>query len=387
MSHKPLFSRALSLDPERLHFAAHSHHLWPDASFDGHIRAWLEANQFADRKWDRIFGEVVPEAQRHVAAELNLPSPDTVVFAPNTHDFLLRIFSGVARKPVRVLSTDGEFHAFRRQADRWQEAGEAEVTRIPLAPFDTFDARFLAEARSGAFDLIVISQVFFKTGQVFGGIADLAALADPAGPWVVVDGYHGFMATPTDLSAVADRIFYVTGGYKYAMSGEGAGILHAPDGYCERPVSTGWFAEFGNLMGPPDGVQYAADAGRFWGATFDATSLYRFNGVQRMLAAQGLTTAMVADHARGLMQRFEAAVIAGEAGRLSEAGTFNPLTNDISRARFLAFRHPDAQAWRARLLEANVVTDVRDDTLRFGFGLYQDADDVDRLIAVCNRVL
>ena len=387
MSHKPLFSRALSLDPERLHFAAHSHHLWPDASFDGHIRAWLEANQHADRKWDRIFGEVVPEAQRHVAAELNLPSPDTVVFAPNTHDFLLRIFSGLARKPVRVLTTDGEFHAFRRQADRWQEAGEAVVTRIPLAPSETFDARFVAAARTGEFDLIVISQVFFKTGQVFGGIADLAALADPAGPWVVVDGYHGFMATPTDLSAVADRIFYVTGGYKYAMSGEGAGILHAPDGYCERPVATGWFAEFGNLMGPPDGVQYRADAGRFWGATFDATALYRFNGVRRMLDGQGLTTAMIADHARGLMQQFGTAVIAGEAGRLAEAERLNPLTNDLSRARFLAFRHPDAQAWRARLLDANVVTDVRDDTIRFGFGLYQDRADVDRLIAVCNRVL
>ena len=387
MSHKPLFSRALSLDPERLHFAAHSHHLWPDASFDGHIQAWLEANQYADRKWDQIFGEVVPEAQRHVAAELNLPSPDTVVFAPNTHDFLLRLFSGVGRKPVRVLTTDGEFHAFRRQADRWQEAGEAVVTRIPLAPFETFDARFVAAARTGAFDLIVISQVFFKTGQVFGGMAELAALADPAGPWVVVDGYHGFMATPTDLSAVADRIFYVTGGYKYAMSGEGAGILHAPDGFCERPVATGWFAEFGNLRGPPDGVQYRADAGRFWGATFDATPLYRFNGVRRMLDAQGLTTAMIADHARSLMQSFETAVIAGEAGRLGEAERINPLTNDINRARFLAFRHPDAQAWRARLLEANVVTDVRDDTLRFGFGLYQDLADVERLIAICKRVL
>jgi selenocysteine lyase/cysteine desulfurase len=387
MSHKPLFSRALSLDPERLHFAAHSHHLWPDASFDGHIQAWLEANRHADRKWDQIFGAVVPEAQRHVAAELNLPSPDTVVFAPNTHDFLLRLFSGIARKPVRILSTDGEFHAFRRQADRWQEAGEAVVTRIPLAPFETFDDRFVAAARTGEFDLIVISQIFFKTGQVFGGIADLAALADPAGPWVVVDGYHGFMATPTDLSAVADRIFYVTGGYKYAMSGEGAGILHAPDGYCERPVATGWFAEFGNLMGPPDGVQYRGDAGRFWGATFDATPLYRFNGVRRMLDAQGLTTAMIADHARGLMQRFETAVIAGEAGRLAEAERLNPLGNDISRARFLAFRHPEAQAWRARLLDANVVTDVRDDTIRFGFGLYQDLDDVERLIAVCERVL
>ena len=387
MSHKPLFSRALSLNPGRLHFAAHSHHLWPDASFDGHIQAWLEANQHADRKWDQIFGEVVPEAQRHVAAELNLPSPDTVVFAPNTHDFLLRIFSGVVRRPVRILTTDGEFHAFRRQADRWHEAGEAEVTRIPLAPFDTFDARFIEAARTGEFDLIVISQVFFKTGQVFGGIADLAALAKPAGPWVVIDGYHGFMATPTDLSAVADRIFYVGGGYKYAMAGEGAGFLHAPDGYCARPVITGWFAEFGNLMGPPDGVQYRADAGRFWGATFDATPLYRFNGVRRMLEAQGLTTAMIADHARSLMQRFETAVIAGEAGRLAEAERINPLNTDISRARFLAFRHPDAQAWRAQLLAANVVTDVRDDTVRFGFGLYQDADDVDRLIAICDRVL
>lgn len=384
---KDLFSRALSLDPERLHFAAHSHHLWPDASFDGQVRAWVEANKFADRKWDLIFGDVVPEAQAHVAKELNLPSPDTVVFAPNTHDFLLRIFSGFETKPVRILSTDGEFHSFRRQGERWEEAGEAVVTRVPLHPFETFDDRFIEAATSGGFDLIVISQIFFKTGQVFGRIEDLAALADPAGPWIVVDGYHGFMAAPTDLSAVADRIFYVTGGYKYAMSGEGAGVLHAPDGFCPRPVATGWFAEFGNLMGPPDGVRYRADAGRFWGATFEATPLYRFNGVRRMLDEAGLDTAAIAGHARGLMQRFQTALAAGEAGRPGEAEVLNPVGNETVRARFLALRHKDAQTWRARLLDANVVTDVRDDTIRFGFGLYQDDADVERLIEVCNRVL
>lgn len=387
MSYKPLFSRALSLDPDRLHFAAHSHHLWPDASFEGQVRAWVEANRFADRKWDLIFGDVVPEAQKHVARELNLPSPDTVVFAPNTHDFLLRIFSGFGRKPVRILSTDGEFHSFRRQGERWEEAGEAVITRVPLSPFDTFETRFVEAARAGGFDLIVISQIFFKTGQAFGRLEDLAALADPAGPWVIVDGYHGFMAAPTDLSKVADRLFYVTGGYKYAMSGEGAGILHAPDGYCPRPVSTGWFAEFGDLMGRPEDVRYRADAGRFWGATFDATPLYRFNGVRRMLDEAGVTTAMVAGHARALMDRFQRAVTAGEAGRLGDAELLNPLGNEAARARFLAFRHPDAQAFRARLLDANVVTDVRDDTIRFGFGLYQDEADVDRLVEVCARVL
>jgi selenocysteine lyase/cysteine desulfurase len=384
---KDLFSRALSLDPERLHFAAHSHHLWPDGSFDGQVRAWVEANHFADRKWDLIFGEVVPEAQGHVAAELGLPSPDTVVFASNTHDFLLRLFSGVECKPVRILSTDGEFHSFRRQGERWEEAGEAVITRIPLHPFDSFGERLVQAARGGGFDLVVVSQVFFRTGLVFDRIAELAALADPAGPWVVVDGYHGFMALPTDLSAVADRIFYLGGGYKYAMAGEGAAFMHAPDGFCPRPVITGWFAEFGNLTGPPNGVQYRADAGRFWGATSDFTSLYRFNGVRRMLADAGLNTAQVSAHAHGLMRRFQTAVGEGWAGRLDEAEVLNPIGAGEAHARFLALRHPKAAAWKSRLLEAGVVTDVRDDVIRFGFGLYQDEADVERLVETCARVL
>jgi len=63
------------------------------------------------------------------------------------------------------------------------------------------------------------------------------------------------------------------------------------------------------------------------------------------------------------------------------------LTGEARRARFLAFRHDDAPAWKSRLQDAGVVTDVRDDVIRFGFGLYQDADDVERLIAACQRVL
>ncbi|MFN5083727.1 MAG: aminotransferase class V-fold PLP-dependent enzyme [Brevundimonas sp.] len=387
MSFKPLFSRALALNPGRLHFAAHSHHLWPDASLEGQMRAWEDANRHADRKWELLFGEVWPEARAHVARELALPDPSTVAFAGSTHDFLVRIVSGLERRPGRMLTTDGDFHAFRRQAARWEEAGEAVVTRIPTAPVETLADRVVAAARAGGVDLIVVSQVFFRSGWSFDGVSALADLARPAGPWVVVDGYHSFMAVPTDLSGVADRIFYVSGGYKYAMSGEGAGLLHAPPGYCERPVITGWFAEFGNLQGPPDGVQYRADAGRFLGATYDSTPLYRFNFVRRMLDAEGLTTASIADHARGLQARFQAAIEAGSAGRLAEAEIVNPVAGDGPRARFLALRHPEAQAWRAKLLEANVVTDVREDILRFGFGIYQDPGDVDRAVEVCARVL
>ncbi|WP_336968517.1 class V aminotransferase [Brevundimonas aurantiaca] len=386
MSFKALFSRALSLAPERLHFAAHSHHLWPDASFEAQQQAWLDANLHADRKWDLIFGEVIPRAQAEVAAELGLPDPNSLVFAPNTHDLLLRVFSAIERRPVRILSTDGEFHSFRRQADRWEEAGQAVVTRVSLAPFETFAERFVAAAQGGGYDWIVVSHVFFRTGGLFDRIEALAALARPEGPWVLIDGYHGFMATPTDLSGVADRVFYVAGGYKYAMAGEGACFLHAPDGFGSRPVITGWFAEFGDLSGPPGGVQYRSDGGRFWGATFDSSALYRFNAARGMLSQAGLTTEDVAEHSRALALQFQAAVEAGEAGVFGEAEILNPVVGDGARARFLALRHPNAQAWRAALLAAGVVTDVRDDVIRVGFGLYQDAADVDRLIAACRAV-
>jgi selenocysteine lyase/cysteine desulfurase len=140
-------------------------------------------------------------------------------------------------------------------------------------------------------------------------------------------------------------------------------------------------------MGPPEGVQYSADAGRFWGATFDSTPLYRFNGVRRMLDENGLTTADVSAHADRLSGRFFEALEAGECGRLGEAVVLNPPPGDNRpRARFLALKHRDAQRWRADLLAANVVTDVRDDVIRFGFGLYQDEVDVERLIGVCRRL-
>jgi len=58
LNFKRLFSRSLGADPARLHFAAHSHHLWPDAAFDGHARAAEDAAWLADLKWDKVMEEV-----------------------------------------------------------------------------------------------------------------------------------------------------------------------------------------------------------------------------------------------------------------------------------------------------------------------------------------
>ena len=120
MNAKPAFARFLGADPGRLHFAAHSHHPWPDASFAAHGEAWLDAARLADLKWDKVFGEVIPAAQRHVARQLNLPDAGTVAFAPSTHELVVRLLSSLGEKP-RVLTTDGEFHSFARQMRRLEE--------------------------------------------------------------------------------------------------------------------------------------------------------------------------------------------------------------------------------------------------------------------------
>jgi selenocysteine lyase/cysteine desulfurase len=376
LSFKPLFSRSLGAAPGRLHMAAHSHHLWPDASFEGQVECWDDAAVLADSKWDKVMGEVWPEAQAHVASELRSGMPDAVVFASNTHDLLVRLVAAVPRMaggPVRVLTSDGEFHSARRQLARWEESGEAVVERVAAEPFDSFSDRFLAAARSGDHDLILVSQVLFSSGRIFEHVEELAAWSRPEGPWVVIDGYHAFMAIEAPLGPEAARsAFYLGGGYKYAMAGEGAAFLHAPPGFGPRPPITGWYAEFDDLTLPPGMVGYAPDAMRFMGATFDPSGLYRFNAVQRMLRENDISTAMISGYVATLQQQLVDS-LGGTA--LADAELLNP-PGPGPHARFLAFRSPEAQRWCAELKQKGCIVDVRGDVLRIGLGLYHDQEDI-----------
>jgi selenocysteine lyase/cysteine desulfurase len=380
MSFKHLFSRSLGSAPERLHFAAHSHHLWPDASFDGQVECWQDAARLADVKWDKVMGSVWPEAQTYVSDELGAGDASAIIFASNTHDLLVRLVAACPRRDparLRVLTSDGEFHSARRQFARWQEDGWLQLDTVSAEPFDDFSERFLAAARSGSHDLILVSHVLFGSGRLFDGVAELSSLAAPEGPWTIVDGYHAFMAIDCPYPH-GGGAFYLGGGYKYAMAGEGMGFMHCPPGFGPRPPITGWYAEFGELTAPPGGVGYRQDAMRFMGATFDPSALYRFNAVRRMLAGENLLTPRAVEYVAELqLQALEA--LAGTP--LGESELLNP-SNGGPHARFLAFRSPKAASWQKQLLDRQCVTDVRGDVLRIGFGLYQDSDDVSALASL-----
>ena len=380
------FARFRNADPQRLHFAAHSHHLWPDVTRDAQLAAWDDAARLVDDKWDNVLGPVWCSISAGIARHLGLADPTTLVPAPNTHEFVNRLLSCCpTERPPRILTTDGEFHSFRRQAARLAEDGLIALHAVAAEPLATLAERLVAAARDTAPDLVYVSQVLFDSGYALADLPDLVAQLWTPGRLIVIDGYHGFLARPTELGAITDRAFYIAGGYKYAMAGEGACFMHCPPGVAPRPRNTGWFAGFNALAGRGQGVSYPQDGWRFAGATFDPTALYRLRAVLEWLAAEHIDAALIHAHAIALQTQFMTAMAERAVGPFAAERLVVPLSAP-ARGNFLAFEHPDAAQWQRRLHAAKIVTDVRGTRLRLGFGLYHTGADVERLVARLYRL-
>ncbi len=382
------FREFRAAQPARIHLAAHSHHFWPDAACDAHRRALADAARLADNKWETIFGTLMPRAQRGIAAILALPDPGSIAFAPNTHDFVRRLLSALpAGVAPRVLTSDSEFHSFTRQIARLEEEGLVGVERIAAEPFASFPDRFATAAGRGGHDLVYVSQVFFNSAATSGPLDAIVGAVADADALVVVDGYHGFMALPTDLGAAAGRAFYLAGGYKYAMAGEGVCFMHCPPGFAMRPRDTGWFAAFGALSAGGGGVGYGTDGSRFLGATFDPTGLYRLAAVLDWMSNIGLTVDAIHEHVLALQDCFRAGIARAGVRILSEARLVTPVGSGTARGHFLTFELATAQAVHDRLMRANIITDVRGERIRFGFGCYHTLEEIEAAAATIARAL
>ena len=77
---KPLFTAFFNAMPERLHFAAHSHHPWPDITLKAQRQYWQDSVRMADDKWDLVFNGIIPDVQGYIASLLNLPDGETLAF-------------------------------------------------------------------------------------------------------------------------------------------------------------------------------------------------------------------------------------------------------------------------------------------------------------------
>lgn len=384
INYKHLYTKSLQGHEGLYHFAAHSHHLWPDISFEGHQEAWFDASLKSDKKWDKIFSEVIPDVQNLIADILSLQNPRRIVFAPNTHELLNRVLSLFpADKDLHVLTTTSEFYSFSRQISRLEENNKTKVTRASTTTIfenrKKWIAEFIEQLKSAKYDLVFLSQVFFDSGFAFtDNELEEIVNAKPDHTLFVLDGYHGFCALPYNLSKIEGKIFYMAGGYKYAQAGEGVCFMVVPPGNW-RPANTGWFASFTTLhQAATEKVGYGEDADAFWGGTFDPTGLYRFRAIWTLFKKEGLTVAKIHKHVEFLQSATLRNYLPEHTTALYDQD--NLLDWHGHFLTFLAPSEEVASSLSEQLIQRKILHDRRGLRIRIGFGLYQTDEELLYLI-------
>ena len=117
-----------------------------------------------------------------------------------------------------------------------------------------FHVERLLGSMSAQTDLVVVSRVFFATGQVLEGVDELVAGARAKDAMTLVDTYHAAGVIPVGFDA-SGADFAIGGNYKYTRGGAGAcwlairaGLLRSANDPQPEPgglftLDTGWFAK------------------------------------------------------------------------------------------------------------------------------------------------
>lgn len=372
--YKKHYSHFLNANPNIQHYASHSHHYWPDVTREAHLQYWEDSAKLIDDKWAYFFSKKIPLVQKLIADVLNLSHPEQIVFAPNTHELVYRLLSCFnPKKKISILTTDSEFYSFDRQINRLAEDSLIVAEKVQTQPFDDFEDRFISAIKNNHYDIIFLSHVFFNSGMVVQNLLKIVESVKDTNTMIVIDGYHGFMAIPTDLKKIESRIFYIGGSYKYAQGGEGCCFLYSPKNSMERPLYTGWFAGFNSLSIDGGNTSYSEDGYRFAGSTMDFSALYRLEAVLNLFKNEGITTEKIHSHIQFMQKNFRNHLLEIDHHFLTEK---NILSVDYNQhGHFLTFAlpgHEHSKSLHDELRRINIWTDYRGNRLRFGFGIYQN---------------
>jgi kynureninase len=225
----PRFSRAMKRD--QVYLANHSLGRPPDRMAED-VQAAVDA-WYADMGGAWAFWIQQRQRFRQLTAKLvNAPRADCIVPKTSAGQGLRAVLNALPGKP-RVVTSDGEFDSIDFILRVYREKGRIGLRMVPW--------RELSPA--GA-DLVVLSSVMFRTGEVVPGLTRLVRSAHEAGAMVLLDVYHHAGVMPLDLAGIGVD-FAVGGSYKYTRGGPGACWLYVRPGLAEtmRTLDTGWFAK------------------------------------------------------------------------------------------------------------------------------------------------
>lgn len=370
----------------RILLSGHSHQAWPNVAKQGLLECFDDAAKHIDDKWGAAFAKAdkVRDFYRGLLGEHD----GEIALGQSTHELILRFLSDLAcfknkkQTPIKIVTTNGEFHSMRRQLDRLKQLN-IKIHVIDTLPYDTLAER-LIDSLDNDTDAILISAVFFASSRIFNQVGNVAKAAQALNIPCLVDAYHALNVIPFSVSEwQLESAFIVGGGYKYCQAGEGNCFMRIPKGYQGSPIITGWFAEFESLDQAPGEVAYGKGQGAFAGSTYDPSSHYRAAAVFDFFNEHGLNAEALA------------AINKRQIARLWHGIEGLALNNDVlalpqheinSNAGFLSLTTDKAPMWVKMLAAHGIQTDSRGNQLRLGPAPYVSDEQLDKALDAISNV-
>jgi kynureninase len=246
----PLFSRTLARTGE-IYLANHSLGRPLDQSADD-VR---EAIDLWYTEMDGAWGAWLAERDAYrarIARLIGRSDPRAVVPKTSAAQGLRAVINSLPSQTPTIVATRGEFDSIDFVLKAYAHRGRARVAWVPCDERARFDAERIISAIKPGTDLVVVSRVFFATGQVLEGLERIIERAHGLNARVLVDAYHSAGVLAESMDEIGCDAM-IGGNYKYTRGHTGAcwlaladsmlGPAGVPEPDRPAPVDTGWFAK------------------------------------------------------------------------------------------------------------------------------------------------
>lgn len=358
----PLFSRTLSQQGTQIDLGNHSLSRPLDRTADDiaqGLRGWYADPASAWSAWHATQTHV----NAMIAQLIHAPDGDCILPKSSAGQGLRAVLNALEPRSgaaLRVVSTQDEFDSLDFILRVYQQRGRIHLTQIAPRDAQRTEARYvtddlIAGIRAGT-DLVVLSSVLFRTGQVLPQLAAVIAHAQQHGAKVLIDTYHHAGALPLDVQALrAD--FAVGGAYKYLRGGPGACWLYVHKNHLAlRTLDTGWYAKADRLAYQRTETPAFAAGGQAWHESTPAMM-----PAYQTLAGLEFTLAMGVSRLHTYNTQQQQRLV-----RLFKESGLNARGGQADHGAFVTLHHAQASAFAQSMQQRGVRCDARGDIVRFG---------------------
>ena len=339
-------------------------------AMERHARDQRDFGALHWREWYREH-----DAARESAARLIGAKPDEIAIVKNTSEGLSFVAEGYRwERGDNVVTTDLEFPSNYTPWKSLERRGVAcRIVGSRGGAFTADDVDACIDARTR---IVTVSSVAFHNG--FAADLDaIGALCERRGVLFCVDAIQSVGVLPIDVhrSKIA---FLASDGHKWMCGPEGAGIFYVAAEHRDKldVIENGWtnFDRHGRFLGIP--LDLLPSARRFEAGSLNTNGLYGLHAALELLLEIGIES--IAKEVIRLATR----LADGLEARGCQVGTPRPIRSGIVGA-IPPLVEPNALLkLHLKLEQVKVICAPREGLLRCSPHVYNDDDEIDRVLAI-----